>query len=324
MIISKTPLRISFAGGGSDFPAFYREFGGAVLSSSIDKYIYININKKFDYAIRLAYSENEDVMGVDEIRHPIIRESLKYLGIAGGLEITTIADIPSKGTGLGSSSSFTVGLLNALNAFQGSYISKPSLASESCYVEIIRCGSPIGKQDQYAAAFGGLNLIEFKQDDTVVVQPIICSLETVESLESNCLIFYTGITRNASEILLQQSSNLSDKKIYSIKRMVDLTYQLAKDLRENNLCNLGDILDEGWRLKSGLSKDISNSEIDYWYRLAKQSGAKGGKILGAGAGGFLLLYASPESHAKVRLALSMLREVKVKFERTGSQIIYYN
>ncbi len=315
---------MSFAGGGSDFPSFYREFGGAVLSSSIDKYIYVNINKKFDYAIRLAYSENEDVMGVDQIRHPIIRESLKYLGIGGGLEITTIADIPSKGTGLGSSSSFTVGLLNALNAFQGRYISKPSLASESCFVEISRCDSPIGKQDQYAAAFGGLNLIEFRRDESVVVQPIICSLETVESLESNCLIFYTGITRSASEILLQQSSNLSDKKICSIKRMVDLTYQLAKDLRENNLCNLGDILDEGWKLKSGLSKDISNTEIDYWYHLAKKSGAKGGKILGAGAGGFLLLYVSPESHAKVRLALSMLREVKVKFERTGSQIIYYN
>lgn len=315
---------MSFVGGGSDLSAFYREYGGAVVSTSINKYIYVSVNKKFDDAIRVAYSENEDVPSVEQIKHPIVREALKHLQIYGGLEITTIADIPSKGTGLGSSSTFTVGLLNALYAYKREHISKSRLALESCIVEIDFCGAPIGKQDQYSAAFGGLNLIEFHKNDLVSVHPIICLPETINKLQQNILVFYTGKTRSASEILAQQSSNLDNFKIKAIKRMVDLTYQFANDLRKNELDGLGYILDEGWALKKSLSDDITNFEIDNWYSLAKKSGAIGGKILGAGAGGFLLLYVEPHFHSRVRKSLSMLREIDMQFEQAGSRIVYYN
>jgi D-glycero-alpha-D-manno-heptose-7-phosphate kinase len=315
---------MSFAGGGSDLLEIYREYGGAVVSTTINKYIYVNINKKFDNAIRVAYSENEDVADVTQIKHPIVREAMRHLDINGGLEITTIADIPSKGTGLGSSSTFTVGLLHALHAYKEQYISKSMLASQSCKIEIDLCGSRIGKQDQYAAAFGGLNFIEFHKNGAVDVHPIICATETVKKLQKNILVFYTGKTRSASEILAKQQTNLNDSKIDAVKKMMILAYQLASDLRSNDLSNFGEILDEGWSLKRSLSTSVSNAEIDNWYQLAKDSGAIGGKILGAGAGGFLLLYVKSNKQNSVRKALSMMREIDVKFESFGSQIVYYD
>lgn len=326
MIISRTPLRMSFVGGGSDLPDFYREHGGAVLSTAIDKYIYINLNKKFDNGIRVAYSVTEEVADVDEIRHALVREAMKYLDINGGLEITTIADIPSRGTGLGSSSSLTVGLLHVLNAYLGRHVSGEQLGRESCHIEIDVCGEPIGKQDQYAAALGGFNLIEFKPDDSVVVSPVICQPEVLSELEKNILVMYTGITREASPLLKQQSTEISSdaRKRDSMLRMVELAYTLRDELNNNNLSAVGEILHENWMLKKEMAAGISNEAIDDWYQVARSSGAIGGKILGAGAGGFLMFYAPQEKHEAIKAALPDLRDVPIAFEPLGSQIIFYH
>lgn len=325
MIISRTPLRMSFAGGGSDIASYYRNFGGAVISTAINKYIYVNVNQKFDNGIRVGYSKNEEVLNISEIEHQIVKEALIHLGIYGGIEITTIADIPSKGTGLGSSSTFTVGLLHALNAFKGEYISSDQLAQDACFIEIEKCGAPIGKQDQYAAAYGGLNLIEFNPDDSVVMSPIICEAKTIKTIESTILVFYTGMTRSASNLLLMQSqimeSNIGKQAI--MHKMVELAHDLVKDIRNNNPNTFGEILHEGWMLKKTISNGISNSEIDEWYRIARDAGAIGGRVLGAGAGGFLMLSAPPESHEYIKSKLHMLRCIPMSFDRLGSRIIFY-
>lgn len=326
MIISRTPLRMSFVGGGSDLPGFYRKSGGAVLSTAIDKYVYVNVNKKFDNGIRVAYSKNEEVSSVQEIEHRLVRATMEYLKLDGGIEITTIADIPSKGTGLGSSSSFTVGLLHALNAFKGRYVSSEQLGFDSCHVEIDLCGEPIGKQDQYAAAFGGFNLIEFRPDDSVVVSPIICDPTTIKRLEENTLMFYTGITRSASNLLKQQAEEVAsdERKHATLVKMVELTYQLRDELQRNNVDAFGEILHENWVLKKSITDGISTSFIDEWYDKARAAGAKGGKILGAGAGGFLMVYAPREKHEDIKRALSELRPIDVGFEPLGSRIIFYH
>lgn len=326
MIISRTPLRMSFTGGGSDLPGFYRNFGGAVISTAIDKYVYVNVNKKFDNGIRIAYSKNEEVSFVHEIEHRLVRSSMEYLGIQGGIEITTIADIPSRGTGLGSSSSFTVGLLHALYAFLGRYVSNEKLGADSCHIEIERCGEPIGKQDQYAAAYGGFNLIRFNPDDSVLVSPIICQRETIARVERNTLLFYTGITRSASSLLKQQAEEVDrrSEKQALLKRMVQLTFDLAEELQMNNTDAFGEILHENWVLKKSITNGISTGEIDRWYELARAAGAMGGKILGAGAGGFLMIYAHHETHEAIKKALHMLRPIPVAFEPMGSQVIFYH
>jgi D-glycero-alpha-D-manno-heptose-7-phosphate kinase len=326
MIISRTPLRVSFTGGGSDLPVFYRRFGGAVINTSINKYIYITVNEKFDSGIRVAYSKNEEVSNVNEIQHPLVRSSMEYLGIQGGIEITTIADIPSNGTGLGSSSSFTVGLLHALNAFLGRYISAEQLGRDSCHVEIERCGEPIGKQDQYAAACGGFNLVKFNPDDSVDILPIICQKETIERIERNILIFHTGISRSASDLLKQQSIEVGEQtgKQAILKRMVEYTYNLADELQSNNTDAFGEILHENWVLKKSITDGISTNEIDNWYEIARSAGAIGGKILGAGAGGFLLFYAHEELHDAIRKKLHGLKPINIKFETLGSRIIFYH
>jgi D-glycero-alpha-D-manno-heptose-7-phosphate kinase len=326
LIISRTPLRMSFVGGGSDLPSFYRAHGGAVVSTAIDKYVYVNVNKKFDNGIRVAYSRTEEVERVDQIDHRIVRSALQFLRLDGGLEITTIADIPSKGTGLGSSSTFTVGLLHVLNAYKGQYVSNEQLGRDSSHIEIDLCGEPIGKQDQYAAAFGGFNLIEFKQDDSVIVSPIICDRATIAELEANTLVFYTGISRSASSLLKQQSDELvgSADKQRSMLRMVKLAYDLREELHRNNVSAFGEILHENWMLKKSMVAGVSTGEIDEWYRLARAAGAAGGKILGAGAGGFLMLYAPREHHERVKSALHMLRHIPMEFEPLGSRIIFYH
>ena len=325
MIISRTPLRMSFVGGGSDLPSYYREYGGAVVSTAIDKYVYVTMNRKFDSGIRVAYSRVEEVNSVSEIEHQLVRAALNMAGVPGGVEITTVADIPSRGTGLGSSSSFTVALLHALYALLGRHSTRQELAEQACHVEIDVCGEPIGKQDQYAAAYGGFNLYEFNPNDTVTVSPVICKPETIAGIRRQMLVLYTGITRGASTILKQQSAELAtntDKKS-AMKRMVSLCYQLLDEIRNDNLDLFGQILHESWMIKRDMAQGVSTSDIDEWYETARKHGAIGGKILGAGAGGFLALFAPEDRHEAIRHALPKLRAIPVDFERTGSQIIFY-
>ena len=324
MIISRTPLRMSFVGGGSDLPVFYRKFGGAVVSTAINQYVYITVNKKFDANIRVSYSKTEEARSVDRIRHPLVRESMKLAGLAGGVEITSIADIPARGSGLGSSSTFTVGLLHALHAQAGRHAGAEQLAREACEIEIDRCGEPIGRQDQYAAAFGGLNFLRFNPDDSVVVEPIICQRETLRTIQDHLLVFYTGITRSASAILQHQQAALAgEKKKQNVtKKMVALAQDLRRDLQANRVASLGEIIHEGWLLKKSLTHGISTDRIDGWYGKARRAGAVGGKLLGAGTGGFLMFYAPPDRHDAIAHALRDLRRMDFRFEPSGSRIIF--
>lgn len=326
MIISKTPLRMSFLGGGSDFSVFYKNNKGAVLTAAIDKFIYINVNRKFDRGIRIAYSKNEEVNSIDEIEHRLVKEALRLYKIQGGIEITTIADIPSKGTGLGSSSSFTVGLIHALNTFIGKSLSSQELSEDSCKIEIDICQEPIGKQDQYIASYGGFNLIEFNPDESVIVRPVQCNIGTLKKIENNILLFYTGITRSASDILIKQKMEVASNKAKQdiLKKMVNLAYISFNEIQNNNTDTFGEILHEGWCLKKSITSEISSVDIDYWYDLAIKAGAQGGKILGAGAGGFLMLYAPTDKHESIRLALHTLKFVPVSFESIGCRIIFNN
>ncbi len=315
---------MSFVGGGSDLPVFYRKFGGAVVSTAINQFVYITVNKKFDEKIRVSYSKTEEAGTVDRIKHPLVREAMKLLKIDGGMEITSVADIPGRGSGLGSSSSFTVGLLHALHAYAERYASAEQLAREACEIEIERCGEPIGKQDQYAAAFGGLNYIRFNEDDSVSVEPILCKRETLRTIQDHILVFYTGITRSASDVLRhQQSAVASEKKKQSVMRkMVTLAEQMKSELQRNRAGAFGEIIHEGWLLKKSLTSGISTDAIDDWYAKARKAGAVGGKLLGAGAGGFLMFYAPPDRHEAIATALKALRRMDFKFEPQGSRIIF--
>jgi len=324
MIISRTPLRMSFVGGGSDLPSFYRKFGGAVVSTAIDKFVYLTLNPKFDHRIRVSYSRTEEADTVAEIQHPLVREAMTLLNCPGGLEITSIADIPSKGSGLGSSSAFTVGLLHALHAYEGRGTSAAQLAEEACKIELERCGEPIGKQDQYAAAFGGFNFIEFHPDDSVSVEPIACEAKTREALQENILVFYTGISRSASAILKNQQEAVASSaaKQQVLRRMVQLARDLKAALQGNSTAGFGEMLHEGWELKRSITSEISSGEIDAWYAAARKAGATGGKLLGAGSGGFLMFHAPREKHEAIAAALKDLRRIPTQFEAEGSQIIF--
>ena len=324
MIVSKTPLRMSFVGGGSDLPAFYREEVGAVLSTSIDKYMYICVNKKFDGRIRISYSKTEDVEKREMVEHPLVREALELVGIDSAIEIASMADIPSKGSGLGSSSTYTVGLLNALYAYLNQFASKEKLASQACEIEIDRCGEPIGKQDQYAAAYGGLNLIRFHPDDSVSVDPVICKPSLLQEMEDSTLVFFTGRTRSASSVLANQSVAMrtADRRVL-MRRMVQLAFEMKEQLESGTLEHFGDLLDENWRLKSQLTSGITDPQIDAWYASGIAHGALGGKLLGAGNGGFMMFYAPKERHPHITAALSELEPVKFRFDRAGAQIVFY-
>ena len=324
MIISRTPLRISFAGGGSDLAAYYRHEPGAVVSVAINKYIYITVNTKFDHQIRASYSMTEIVESVDDLQHQLIRETLKHVGCKRGIEITSISDIPSQGTGLGSSSTYTVGLLNALYAYRGHLAGAERLAREACQIEIERCGAPIGKQDQYIAAYGGLQFLQFNPDATVFVDPVICRSPTKRQLQQSLLLLYTGITRQTADVLSEQRSNTERDAAQrqNLRHMVALAHDLRVALAADDLTAFGAILHEGWMYKRELAVGVSNSHIDAWYERGRAAGALGGKILGAGGGGFLLLYAPEECHAAIRAALPELRQVPIAFEPQGSKIIY--
>ena len=305
-------------------PSFYRRFGGAVVSTAISKFVYLTLNEKFDHRVRVSYSRTEEADTVAEIQHPLVRESMRLLEAPGGLEITSIADIPSKGSGLGSSSAFTVGLLHALHAYAGRGADAEQLAKEACAIEIERCGEPIGKQDQYAAAFGGFNFIAFNEDDSVSVEPIMCSAGTKAALQENTLMFYTGLSRSASAILKNQQEAVASSaaKQDTLKRMVQLARDLKTELEKNNLGAFGEILHEGWELKRSITGEISSGEIDAWYAAARAVGATGGKLLGAGSGGFLMFYAPREKHEAIAAALKELRRIPMRFEPEGSRIIF--
>ena len=324
MIISRTPLRMSFVGGGSDLTSFYQDEPGAVVSTTIKRYIYITVNDRFESGIRLGYSKTEIIQRVEDIQHKLIRAVLKKLSIDGGIEITTMADVPSHGTGLGSSSSFTVGLLNAMHTYKNEFSSAESLAQESCEIEIVYCKDPIGKQDQYIAAYGGLKFIQFNPDESVYIDPIICLQETIDHLQNNLLVFYTGHTRNAAEILKVQIENIkSDSNKKSVlKKMVKLAFNLKEELQNNRLDAFGEILHENWVLKTQLATGITNPEINEWYEKARNAGALGGKLLGAGGGGFMIFYAAQEKHNCIIRALHGLRKVDMPFEKQGSKIIF--
>lgn len=324
MIITRTPLRVSFAGGGTDLKAYYGRERGAVLSTAIDKYIYITVNRKFDDKVRVSYSVTEMVDRAADLKHELIREALNLTGISGGIEITSISDVPSQGTGLGSSSSYTVGLLNALYAYTGKLVSAERLADEACRIEIDLCGKPIGKQDQYIAAYGGMQHIQFNPDDSVFVDPLPCHRELREQLQSSLLMLYTGLTRSANDVLSEQRKNTEQNGVTvdGLRAMRDLADQLRESLCAGNLDGFGEVLHAGWMLKRTLAAGISSPSIDNWYELARKNGAIGGKLLGAGGGGFLLLYAHPDRHAGLIRTLPQLRPIPFRFEPQGSKIIF--
>lgn len=324
MIISATPLRISFFGGGSDLKAFYELEGGAVLSTAINKYIYVTVNKKFDDHIRVSYSKTEIVKKVEQVKHDLVREAMKLTGADQGIELTTIADIPAQGTGLASSSAFTVGVLHALHAYKGKHVSAEILAREACNIEIDILGEPIGKQDQYIVAYGGFQFIQFNKDGAVYIDPVICGKRTKEGLQNNFMLFYTGMTRRANTILSEQKENSSGKKINELRVLKELAYRSKKILEtDKTLDEFGHLLDESWKVKKSLAAGITNPKIDGLYNAAKKAGALGGKILGAGGGGFLLLYVPVTKKKKVRAALAGLKEMPFCFEQQGSKIIHF-
>jgi hypothetical protein len=321
MIITKTPFRVSFCGGGSDMANFYEKYGGCVLSTSINKYCYISIHPYFnENQTLLKYSENELVDSPDQIKHRIFRQVLTDMGIHG-VEISSTADIPG-GTGLGSSSTFTVGLLNTLNCYKGKFVSKDKLAKLACEVEIKKLGNPIGKQDQYGAALGGLNFIKFNQDGSVSHEPILMEGKTYKELQKNLLMFYTGTTRSANTILAEQTKNItSEDKARNLLKMCGLAKDMKVALENNDISSFGKILDEGWQLKKELASGIANPAIDEAYEIAMKNGALGGKLLGAGGGGFLLFYCEEEKQEQLKKAIG-LRELDFSFERDGTSVIY--
>ena len=321
MIITKTPFRVSFCGGGSDMANFYEKYGGCVLSTSINKYCYISIHPYFnENQTLLKYSENELVDSPDQIKHRIFRQVLTDMGIHG-VEISSTADIPG-GTGLGSSSTFTVGLLNTLNCYKGKFVSKDKLAKLACEVEIEKLGNPIGKQDQYGAALGGLNFIKFNQDGSVSHEPILMEGKTYKELQKNLLMFYTGTTRSANTILAEQTRNItSEDKARNLLKMCGLAKDMKVALENNDISSFGKILDEGWQLKKELASGIANPAIDEAYEIAMKNGALGGKLLGAGGGGFLLFYCEEEKQEQLKKAIG-LRELDFSFERDGTSVIY--
>lgn len=322
MIITRAPFRVSFCGGGSDLPSFYEKYGGCVLSTTIRKYMYLTLHNYFHKdQIRLKYSKTETVKSYDEIEHKYFKQCLMDFGIMG-VEISSMADIPS-GTGLGSSSSFTVALLHLLHTYKGKYVSKYKLAKDACKMEIEKLGEPIGKQDQFAAAFGGLKFYEFQSNGFVNVDPIIMEPQSYKTLENNILMFYLGGIQSASAILKEQSQNVKTVDKAKIqKRMCELTRTLKEELQRNNVDAMGELLHENWMLKKELASGISNHLIDETYEKAMNAGALGGKLLGAGGAGFMIFYVKPEKQKEVRTALSHLRSMDFEMDNSGASIVH--
>ncbi|MCA9866311.1 MAG: GHMP kinase [Anaerolineae bacterium] len=322
MIIVQTPLRTSLFGGGTDFPGYYLEHGGCVLTSAIDKYIFVTIKRRFDDKLRVGYTHTELVDSVDQINHELIRESFRLTGIDHGVEITTMGDIPSEGSGLGSSSTVTVGALHAMYALNRELIMAEQLAKGACHIEIDVLGKPIGIQDQYIAAYGGLRFMEFMPGNGEVrSRRIELDPATKRQLNHNLLLFYTGVTRKADSILSEQQSNIRSKESV-LEDMKGIAHTACDKLQKGDVDAIGDLLHESWVLKKQLASKISNSDVDDLYKLARAAGATGGKIAGAGGGGFLLLYCPPGRQEHLRTQLHMLQELPFNLGQDGSKVIF--
>jgi len=321
VIIVQTPLRVSFFGGGTDFRSFFSTEGGCVLSSAIDKYIFVTLKERFDQLLRIGYTRTEMVTSVAEIQHELIRESLFKTGIERGVEVTTMGDIPSTGSGLGSSSAVTVGALHAMHTYRSEIVPAEQLAREACEIEIDTLGKPIGIQDQYIAAYGGLRFIEFMPDGQVCSERIALDTYLKRRLNESMLLFFTGVTRRADAILDEQQRNISDR-LAILREMKQMAYVARDNLRAGNLDSIGELLHKSWELKKQLASQISNGMIDEMYQAARKAGAIGGKITGAGGGGFLLLYCHQEKREAVRAALNHLQELPFKLEQDGSKVIF--
>lgn len=321
MIVIQAPLRVSLFGGGTDFPSYFMKEGGCVLSSTIDKYIFVTIKKRFDQMLRVGYTQTEMVDNLDEIQHELIREALRKTGIKEGVEVTTMGDIPSEGSGLGSSSAVTVGALQAMHTYLGETVPSDQLAREACEIEIDILEKPIGVQDQYISAFGGLRYIEFTSCGQVIVDEVVLNSENRRRINDNFLLFFTGITRRSEDILTEQKANISDR-LSILQEMKYLTGLARKELEAGNLDELGHMLHYSWTLKKRLASRISFNEIDEMYNVARDAGALGGKITGAGGGGFLLLYCPKEKQESVRSSLGTLQELPFLLEKDGSKVIF--
>ncbi len=328
MIITRTPFRISFAGGGTDLREFYSQESGRVISTSIDKYIYVVIKRQLgivERKYRINWSQVEFKDKIEDIEHPIVKEALKFFKVDFPIEITTFSDIPGQ-TGLGSSSSFAVGLVNALHALRGEMVTKHTLASEAAHIEVDVLGRAMGKQDHFAAAYGNLNVFTFNPDESVTVEPVLYRPEIKKAIESNLLLFYMKTKRDASNILKTQQKE-TQNKLNSLRELQDLVVPLRdifSNSSGNELNKFGELLDKGWKIKRELTDKISSDEIDNYYQKAKDSGAIGGKLLGAGGGGFLLLYVETKHHQSVIDALSELFCLPIGFDDKGTRITYYD
>jgi D-glycero-alpha-D-manno-heptose-7-phosphate kinase len=326
MIITRTPFRVTLGGGGTDLPSFYQEHGGFILAVAIDKYMFLNVNTPIvDDKIRVRYTRSEMVDHVDEVQHTLAREALRHFGVTNGIEIVSIADIPA-GTGVGSSSSYLVGLLNALHALLQDQATPQKLAEEACHIELEVLNKPIGKQDQYMAAFGGLTALDIKRDGRVNVTRLDLDVDLVESLEHNILMFYTNEMRDATTILKKQDEATRSRDrivVTSLREIKDIGLEISDAISKGNLRCFGELLDVHWQSKKRLSEGISNPQIDAWYDLAKRNGAIGGKISGAGGGGFLMLYCE-ENKTRLREAMRAagLRELKFRFDFEGSKVVF--
>ena len=323
MLITRTPLRISIGGGGTDLPSFYRRREGFVISAAIDKYVFIGLNRTFTDDYLLKYSELERRRSLEEIEHAILREVFRAHEMPPGIEMVSLADIPA-GTGLGSSGTFTVGVLRAIYALKREHVTAGALAEEAAEIEIERLGAPVGKQDQYIAAYGGLTCFEFHPDDTVSVSPLAISQETLHDLEERLLLFFTGYTRSAGAILDDQqrrSEQEDEEMLENLERTKALGVEIQTALEAGRPEEFGRLMDEHWRRKRARSAGMSNEDIDRWYELAMRSGALGGKLVGAGTGGFLMFYAEDPARLRAALTGEGLRETRFSFDLDGATVI---
>jgi D-glycero-alpha-D-manno-heptose-7-phosphate kinase len=321
VIIVQTPLRVSFFGGGTDFPDFYCTEGGAALTSAIDKYIFVTVKKRFDHLLRVGYTKTEMVESVDDVHHELIREALRKTGVMASVEVTTMGDIPSAGTGLGSSSTVTVGALHALYTLLGEIVPAERLAQEACDIELEILHKPIGVQDQYIVSYGGLRFLEFFPDGRISVEKVNLHPDYRRRLNGNLMLFFTGVTRSSDKILSEQKRNI-DGRWAVLRQLKNMAFVARQELEKGNLDSIGELLHESWELKKQLATQISNPAIDQMYATARKAGAIGGKITGAGGGGFLLLYCPYGKQDAVRAALSQLVELPFKLEHDGSKVIF--
>lgn len=321
MIITQTPLRISFLGGGTDFRDYFLQEGGCVVSSAIDKYIFVTIKERFDDKIRIGYTRTELVDHVDEVEHDLVRECLRKTGITKGVEISTMGDIPSEGSGLGSSSTVTVGLLNAMYAFLGQQKEAETLARHACEIEIDALGKPIGVQDQFIAAYGGQRFIRFCEDGRVLPERLLLDADQTRRLNQNLMLFYTGVTRKAESVLFEQVASIN-AKLPMLRELKRLAVQSKATLEKGDFDHFGELLHEGWTFKQQMASRITNPKIDWMYETARKAGATGGKISGAGGGGYLMLYCPRANQDAVRAALHDYYELAFHLERDGSKVIF--